>query len=396
MVSIEEVKKSASAILDEVIEYRRHIHQYPELSFQEKETGLYIQQILTKYGIPFTSGWAGYGICAIIKGDQKGPVIALRADMDALPIAEKNSVSYQSKNKGVMHACGHDVHSASLLGTAIILSNFKNSLKGTVKLIFQPGEEKLPGGAGIMIQEGVLKYPDVEFIIGQHVFPSLEAGKVGIRSGTYMASADEIYLEVIGKGGHAAMPHECTDTIYVASQIIIALQQIVSRSASPEIPTVLSFGKFNSDGGATNIIPSRVLIEGTFRTMDEKWREKAHEQIQKVATQTAMASGAECKVEILKGYPVLNNHSEMTEHVKNQMKIFLNEKNVVDLPIRMTSEDFAFYSQVIPAVFYRLGTGNISKGIVSPVHTPTFDIDESALETGMGLMAWLALAGIGN
>jgi amidohydrolase len=388
---IDIVKQKASEYLPEIVEIRRHLHKYPELSFEEKNTSEYISEILTNANIPFTTGWGGHGIVGHIQGAPNGQVIALRADMDGLPILEKNDVVYKSANEGVMHACGHDVHMSCLIGAAYILNDLKDSLSNSYRLIFQPGEEKLPGGASMLISEGVLQNPAPKTIIGQHVFPSMEVGKVGIREGLYMASADEIYMEVIGRGGHAAMPNDIVDTILVASQILIALQQIVSRKSNPAIPTVLSFGKINSVGGATNVIPDKVMIAGTFRTMDEEWREQAHHHIKMIAEQTAGAYGASCTVNILKGYPCLVNESSTTAKVKKTMISYLGKDNVIDLPIRMTSEDFAFYSQVIPACFYRLGTGNTQKGINSPVHTSTFDIDESALEVGMGLMAWLAL-----
>ena len=388
---IDIIKQRASQYLPEITNIRRHLHKYPELSFAEKKTADYIAGILTQANIPFTTGWGGFGIVATINGSPNGEVIALRADMDGLPILETNDVSYKSNNDGVMHACGHDVHMSCLIGAALILNDLKESLPKNYRIIFQPGEEKLPGGASLLIAEGVLKNPIPKSIIGQHVFPSLSAGKVGIKSGLYMASSDELYLEVKGRGGHAAMPNEIIDTILVASQILIALQQVVSRKCNPAIPSVLSFGKINSVGGATNIIPEKVLIEGTFRTMDEKWRSEAHSLIANISQQTAIAYGAECNVNIMHGYPCLVNESEVTKQVHKNMITYLGQENVIDLPIRMTSEDFAFYSQVIPACFYRLGTGNREKGITSPVHTSTFDIDETALETGMGLMAWLAI-----
>jgi len=389
---LDQIKQRARQLLPEIIKVRRHLHQYPELSFQEKETGKYIAQFLDANGINYTSNWGGHGIVAVIEGlKSNNKTIALRADIDALPIQETNATDYISKNPGVMHACGHDVHSASLLGAMVLLQENRQFLHGNVRCIFQPGEEKLPGGASILIKEGVLENPQPKAIFGQHVYPSLEAGKVGIRSGLYMASADEIYLTVKGKGGHGAMPQDCIDTILVASQILISLQQVVSRSAHPAVPSVLSFGKINSIGGATNIIPDVVKIEGTFRTMDENWRQQAHKLINQIASDTASAFGAACEVVIEIGYPCLINDPLLSEKVKSNMISYLGEENVVDLPLRMTSEDFAFYSQVIPACFYRLGTGSIEKGITSPVHTSTFDIDEEALAVGMGLMAWLAI-----
>ncbi len=384
------IKQKASEWLPEIIECRRYLHMHPELSFQEVETSRWISKKLTEAGISHTNGWAGHGIVATING-QSDVVVALRGDMDALPITEVSDVSYKSRNEGVMHACGHDVHTSALLGAAYILQSIKDQMPYSVRVVFQPGEEKLPGGASMMIEQGVLKNPIPQYIIGQHVFPSLEVGKVGLKSDLYMASADEIYISVHGKGGHGAMPHECTDNVLAASQMIVALQQVISRKANAAIPSVLSFGKLNTIGGATNILPEEVKIEGTFRTMDEEWRFKAHQLITEIAINTCKAYGAMCDIQIMKGYPCLINEPILTAKVRKGMVQYLGQENVVDIPLRMTSEDFAFYSKEIPACFYRLGTGNKEKGITSAVHTPTFDIDEKALENGMGLMAWLAV-----
>jgi amidohydrolase len=385
------IKDKAAQLLPEIIGFRRHLHQHPELSFFEEKTAQYITHILDQYEIAYTTGWAGHGVVATLQG-QSDEVVALRADMDALPITEANDVTYKSQKDGVMHACGHDVHTASLLGAAIILKSIQDELPYTVRFVFQPGEEKLPGGASIMIQEGVLSDPIPTNITGQHVFPSMEVGKVGIRSGLYMASADEIYITITGKGGHAAMPQDVKDVVLAASQVIVSLQQIVARNAPPTIPTVLSFGKFNTLGGATNVIPDQVAIDGTFRTMDEKWRAEAHQMIINIIQSICLAYGVGADVNIVKGYPCLINDDHHTAQVKERMISYLGAENVVDLDLRMTSEDFAFYSQILPSCFYRLGTGNKAKGITSPVHTSTFDIDEQALEIGMGLMAWIAVS----
>lgn len=384
------VKAEAKTLLPEIIEVRRHLHANPELSFEEKRTSAYIEKLLTELNIPYTTGWAGFGIVAEISG-ASSKTLALRADMDALPIREENNVIYASRNDGVMHACGHDVHMASLLGSAKILKRLQRHLYCSVKLIFQPGEEKLPGGASKMIREGVLSNPVPASIFGQHVFPDLEAGKIGICSGLYMASADEIYIEVKGKGGHAATPHLNNDVILAASQMLINLQQIVSRNTKPVTPCVLSIGKINSNGGATNVMPSSVSLEGTFRTLDEKWRTLAHDQIQTICSGTAKTFGVEVTVTIEKGYPCLFNDPELYNSFKSIAGSYAGPENVVNIPQRMTSEDFAFYSQEIPAFFYRLGTGSKDGTNRNSVHTPCFDIDESALETGMGLMAYLAL-----
>ena len=384
------IKEKAAALLPEIIKIRRHLHANPELSFREFKTSEFISKILTENRIEHKNGIAGTGIVGLIKGSNSTKTIALRADMDALPITEQNDVEYKSNNEGVMHACGHDVHSSCLLGAAIILNELKDNLNVDVKLIFQPGEEKLPGGASLMIKEGVLKNPEPKAIFGQHVMPFIEAGKVGFRSGMYMASTDEIYVTVKGKGGHAAMPHLNIDPVLIAANIIVSLQQIVSRVANPATPSVLSFGKIIANG-ATNVIPNEVKMEGTFRTFDEKWREEAHRRMKQLAENIAKGMGGEADFTIEKGYPFLINNEELTEKAKSAAIEYLGEENVKDLDIWMAAEDFAFYSQQIPACFYRLGTRNEAKGITSSVHTPTFDIDEKAIETGMGLMAWMVV-----
>src|SRR5688572_2072119 len=384
------VKQLAAEFAAETVNIRQHIHANPELSFQEFQTSTFVKSKLESYGLQ-AENMAETGLVVLLKGkNPEKKTIALRADLDALPIFEKNEVAYKSKNEGVMHACGHDVHTASLLGTARILSQLKDRFEGTVKLIFQPGEEKFPGGASLMIKEGVLQNPAPEAILGQHVFPLLETGKVGFRSGMYMASADEIYVTVKGKGGHAAIPEMNIDPVVISAHIIIALQQIVSRVASPKIPTVLSFGKVQANG-ATNVIPDEVKMEGTFRTMNEKWRAEAHLKMKKMAEEMAEAMGGSCEFTILKGYPFLQNEPILTAQAREAAEQYLGSENVVDLDLWLAAEDFAYYSQETAACFYRLGTRNESRGIISSVHTTTFDIDESALEIGSGLMAWLAL-----
>lgn len=391
----EEIKEIARHIFPEVILSRRHLHAHPELSFEEHNTAAFIKKKLTELGISFES-MAGTGIVALIHGELPSTsVVALRADIDALPIQEIEGREYGSTRPGVMHACGHDVHSSSLLGTAKILNTLKHRFGGTVKLIFQPGEEKLPGGASIMIREGVLQNPAPQAIIGQHVMPMIERGKVGFRSGKYMASTDEIYVHVLGKGGHAAQPQQNIDPIVITAHIITALQQIVSRFADPKTPSVLSFGKIKAEG-ATNIIPNEVYLEGTFRTFDEEWRREAHQKMKKMAEGMAESMGATCEFEVRNGYPFLVNEPKLTAAVRTFAEDYLGEENVVDLDLWLAAEDFAYYSQTIDACFYRLGTANAERGITSAVHTPTFDIDEEALELGTGLMTYLALKQLGN
>ncbi|WP_293743085.1 M20 family metallopeptidase [uncultured Pedobacter sp.] len=389
------VQELAAHIFNDVVGYRQHIHANPELSFKEFETSLFIKDKLKKWGIEYTD-CANTGVVGLIKGNQPSDkIIALRADMDALPIHEANDKPYKSKNHGVMHACGHDVHTSSLLGTAYILNQMKDDFGGTIKLIFQPAEELLPGGASIMIKEGVLENPKPQHIVGQHVMPLIDAGKVGFRSGIYMASTDELYVTVTGKGGHGAQPHQNIDPVLIASHIIIALQQIVSRNADPRIPSVLSFGKVTANG-ATNIIPNEVKIEGTFRTLDENWRDEAHKRMKKMAEGIAESMGGSCNFDIHRGYPFLINEEKLTANAKAFAEDYLGKENVVDLDIWMAAEDFSFYSQVTDACFYRLGTGNAAKDTQYSVHTPRFDVDEDALKISTGLMAYIALKQLGN
>ncbi|HCN82725.1 MAG TPA: amidohydrolase [Sphingobacteriaceae bacterium] len=391
----EKIKQLAQSIHASVIETRRHLHAHPELSFQEHETSAFVKSYLDKLGISYQP-MAGNGLVALIKGNKSSDmVVALRADLDALPITETNDVPYKSINTGVMHACGHDVHTSSLLGTAKILTELKNEFGGTIKLIFQPAEEKLPGGASLMIKEGVLENPKPQAVIGQHVMPFIETGKVGFRPGKYMASTDELYVTVHGKGGHGAQPSQNIDPVLIAAHIIVALQQIVSRNADPKLPTVLSFGKVIANG-ATNVIPNEVFLEGTFRTMDEEWRAEAHRRMKKMAEGIAESMGGTCDFKIVNGYPFLINEEKLTEQLRGFAGEYLGKENVVDLDIWMAAEDFAYYSQVADSCFYRLGTRNEAKGIVSSVHTPTFNIDEEALELSTGLMAYLALKRLGN
>lgn len=387
----QKIKGLAKDFFDFTVKNRRHLHQHPELSFQEENTAKYISKTLREIGLEITEGIAGNGLVVLIEGSNPGKkTVALRADIDALPIEEQNEVPYKSKNLGVMHACGHDVHTASLITVAKILNESKSDFEGTIKLIFQPAEEKAPGGASLMIKEGVLANPAVQSILGQHVAPNIPVGKIGFREGMYMASTDEIYLRVIGKGGHGAAPHQAVDPVVIASHIIVALQQIISRNRNPASPSVLTFGKVQADG-ATNIIPGEVYIEGTYRCMDEQWRAEGLEKMEKMAKGMAESMGGTCEFWIEKGYPYLKNQPELTRRTRFAAEKYMGAENIVDLDLWMGGEDFAFYSQVVDACFYRLGTRNEAKGIISGVHTPTFDIDEQALVHGPGLMAFLAI-----
>ena len=389
-ISSAQIQALVEANLDEFISFRHHIHSHPELSFQEVETAKYISTLLTSWGIEHKTGLAGTGIVALIKGQNPDSrTIALRADMDALPITELNDVSYKSQNIGVMHACGHDVHSTCLLGAAKLLQQTRNEWEGTIKLIFQPGEEKHPGGASLLIKEGVLENPKPQAIMALHVYPHLPYGKIGYKAGQYMASADEIYITVKGKGGHAALPHQTIDPIIIAANLLTSLQTIISRNCNPLQPSVLSFGKING-GNAGNVIPSEVKIEGTLRCMDEPWRAKAHELIKKHTVELCRALGGDADIEIPMGYPSLFNDPSVTDRVRNIAIETLGKENVVELDLRMAAEDFSFYTHQIPGCFFRIGTSHNDE-FTYPVHNAQFDIYEKAIGVGVRMFCEIAI-----
>jgi amidohydrolase len=401
MMMINQIKTFANQYFNEVVSIRRQLHQYPELSFEEFNTSKFVSSILDKYKILYKKDIVKTGIIAIIEGKNPNKkTILLRADLDALPIEEKNNVEYKSQNTGVMHACGHDAHTASVLGTAIILNQLKNEFEGTVKIMFQPGEEVLPGGSSLMIKEGVLQNPKIDVAIAQHVFPSMEVGKVGFREGMYMASTDELHITITGKGGHAAMAVDYNNPLIVAAHIITEIEKQfpfvidaegVARNLQNNIPTVIAFGKIEGKG-ATNIIPESVYLAGTFRTMDEVWRKDVKLKITEIINSVSSQYNTKADINIMDGYPFLTNDAEVTKNCKLAAIEYLGKENVEDLPLRMTAEDFAYITQEVPSCFYRLGTGNKSKGITSGVHTSTFDIDEKALEISSGLMAWITIS----
>ncbi len=388
--NLEEFIKSKSLELFEKVKgYREYMHQHPELSFQEEKTMEFVANALTKLNIPFTKGIGGTGVVGFIKGKHHSDAmecIGLRADLDALPIQEENEVSYKSKVAGVMHACGHDVHTSILLGVAEIINEIIDEIPFPVKLIFQPGEEKNPGGATYMIRDGVLENPIVKELYALHVFPDMPVGKVGFREGIYMASSDEVYVTINGKGGHGATPNKAIDPILIGATIVTSIQQIVSRRCDPIIPSVLTFGHFEGLG-ETNVIPSKVLLKGTFRTLNEEWREEALILIKNQIELIAQSMGGTADVSISRGYPYLENNPKITHQLSQKAKNFLGDENVEDLPIRMTSEDFAFYSQEKPVCFFRLGVRNEDKGIIHGVHNARFDIDSNALLVGMQVMS---------
>ena len=386
---IAKIKQLAESIFDEVVSIRRHLHKNPELSFNEYKTSAYIKSVLSGWDIPFTEDIADTGIVVLLKGNNpSSKTIALRADFDALPIFEENEVDYCSENNGVMHACGHDAHTASMLGAIKILNTLKKEWEGSMKFIFQPAEEMLPGGAQQMIKEGVLESPKVEKMFGQHVFPDLEVGKVGFRPGKYMASTDELHITIKGKGGHAALPENYNSPLLAAAKLITALDEFSKKEK--DRPCVLAIGLIEGLG-STNVIPEKVNIKGTLRALDEDFRMKTHEKMLVIASSIAETYSLTIDFDIRKGYPCLVNDEAVTKKSISFAKEYIGAENVIDLPIRMTAEDFSYYSQKVPSCFYRLGTANKSKGIIHGLHTSRFNIDESSLKVGMGLMAYLAI-----
>ena len=392
MLLKEEIHNAANRIKTQLIEWRRYMHKHPELSFKEHGTMKFISSELDKLGIEHTTGVADTGIVALIKGNNpESKVLALRSDHDALPIVEANDVEYTSSNPGVMHACGHDAHTASLLGAASILQSLREKWSGTVKLLFQPGEERLPGGASMMIKAGALQNPVPQNIIGQHVFPDLPAGHVGFREGTYMASADEIHIDITGKGGHAALPKGLCNPLLVASEILLAFEQFIETRENKDIKTVLSIG-FIEGKGATNIVPNTVKMEGTFRSLDEEWRFHSHKRMNEIVDAICAKRGATANLDIQVGYPCVYNNPELTQKMTALAVEYLGQDKVHQLPIRMTAEDFSFYAQELPGCFYRLGTSSPNSELGhSGLHTPTFDIDEDSLVVGAGLLAFGAV-----
>jgi amidohydrolase len=389
-----QIKKLVSQYYPEILEIRRHIHAHPELSFEEFETSACIRKNLDDWGINYRHGFAGTGIIAVLDGKGPGKIIGLRADMDALPVQEENDLPFKSKVQGKMHACGHDVHSSVLLGVIRVMNEIKNNWEGRIKFVFQPAEERVPGGARQMIKESALGPDNPELMIAQHVYPELEAGKAGFCPGRYMASSDEIYITVLGRGGHGAMPDKVTDPVLISAHLITSLQQIVSRNAMPGIPTVLSFGKVTANG-SVNVIPDEVKIEGTLRTMNEEWRKKAHTVLKDICDHVTRGMGGRADLEIRHGYPVLINDPEVTGMAESFAREILNDQNIIRIEPRMTSEDFAYFSEICPCVLYRLGTSSDMKNVFS-LHTSKFMVDERSIQTGMELMSWLCLRFLGS
>ncbi len=388
MKTAEYFRQQAIQTASTVKSIREWLHQHPELSFNETQTAAFISAKLTEWNIPHKTQVGGNGIVAWIKGKQEGKTIGLRADIDALPVEEKNNLPFNSQNKGIMHACGHDVHTATLLGALYLLHQIKDVLCGTIYGIFQPAEEKLPGGAIAMLNDPFLQAITFDAVIAQHTYPDLPANYVGLKAGAYMASTDEIYVTISGKGGHAATPHQINDTVLTASQIVISLQNIVSRKAKPTIPTVLSFGKLIANG-ATNIIPNEVKLEGTFRTFDEAWRKEALTLISSMITTIAQANGCKADVNIVNGYPSLFNNPNLCEEFIPLAKEYLADDKVVELEMRTTAEDFSYFAQRFPSLMYRLGTGG-EEYCSYPLHSPNFNVNEQVFSFAHGLLAYVA------
>ncbi|MBK9422314.1 MAG: amidohydrolase [Flavobacteriales bacterium] len=389
-ITPERVKHALEAIHEAMVADRRHLHQHPELSFQERNTGTYIAQRLKALGIETREGIAGTGVIGVVRGAGTGPCISLRADIDALPIQETSDVPYRSRNAGVMHACGHDAHTAMVLGAGQVLQELRQDWNGTVLLLFQPGEEKIPGGASLVLKENALRDPVPKGIIGQHVTPELAVGKVGFHAGPFMASSDELYVTVRGKGGHAAMPATLVDPIVIAAKLLLALKEEFERYRQGR-NLVLAFGKFIANG-ATNVVPNEVQLAGTLRTFDGTLRAELHTWLPRWAQEFCSSLGGSCVFEVRSGYPVVINDPALTATMRQAAVDYIGVENVVDMPQRMGSEDFAFYTQVMPGCFFRLGTGG--NGAVKGLHTPDFDIEEDALVVGAGVMAWGALSAL--
>lgn len=383
--------REAGALLPVVVEIRRHLHMHPELSYSEYETSAYISRLLTSLGIEHYTGVAGTGIVGVIRGEQHsgGLTLGLRADMDALPVSECTDAGYKSRNEGVMHACGHDAHVAMLIGTATLLMKMRKELRGTVLLVFQPGEEKAPGGARLMIETGIFDSYKPDFFLAQHVLPEMPAGTLGFNAGPSMASCDEIYITVRGKGGHAAQPSKYTDQIYIASELVIALKDTIALLGKDHEPTILGIGNI-SGKGATNIIPETVEMACTFRAFDEQWRARAKETIRQVADNIASGRQVKIEVNIVEGYPVLINNPVLTERARHLCVSLAGEDKVLEVPVRMGSEDFSFFSEKYPSCLFRLGV-SIAGGEAKTLHTPSFDLDENAMATGVAGMTWLAM-----
>jgi amidohydrolase len=385
---INNIKECVEVHFDETVRRRQELHQHPELSFQEYQTAAYIKAALDKLSIPYISV-ADTGVVAWITGKKSisDDVIILRADIDALPIQELNEVSYKSNHDGVMHACGHDFHTSNLLSVATVLQELAHLFSGKILLLFQPAEERIPGGAQEVLRSGIFdEYDDrIKAVLGLHVSPQLDVGEVGICPGKFMASSDEFYVRIKGKGGHAAEPHTAIDPVYIGAQLVSSLQHIISRRANPAIPSVLTFGHFIGNG-AVNVIPDEVYMEGTFRTMDEQWRKEALEQIEYLIRELPKSFGADVELTVKNGYPFLYNNPSLSREVRTYMTEILPEENVKEVGIWMAAEDFAYYSHRFPSLFFLVGIRNMQQAPQYGLHNAKFNLDEDSFRTSMQAM----------
>ncbi len=388
------IKKHSEDLFVQIKDFRRYFHANPEISFQEKQTSAFIAKILRDNSIPAYDGIGGTGVIGIIEGQREGKTIGIRAELDALPIAESTSLDFSSTKNGLMHACGHDIHMASLLGTALIVNKLKDKLNGKVLLVFEPGEELIPGGALQIINSNIFQQNKPDVMLAFHVLPELVSGKAGFHEGQYMASADEVYITVKGKGGHAALPKTTINPIIISSKLLLNLKDFIDNETPPQIPSILSFGKLQANG-ATNVIPNEVFIEGTFRTMDEDWRHKAHSRIEEISNKTCQDYGGNCEIEIRNGYPSVYNNPNLTRCTKNIAEQYLGSSNVIDLEQRMTADDFAYFSQKVPSVFFRMGTG-FEDSRSYQLHSSLFVANEETLKHSMGLLAWVSFNLLGQ
>ena len=403
------IQQEAATLYPEVVRHYRWLHQHPELSYRERETAAYIAAFLDREGIPYRSAIGGYGIMARVTGEkgavtgqespqaavepqqkiEEGRCIAFVADMDALPVQEENEVEYRSLNDGVMHACGHDAQAASLMGAVKMVHSLRRHFAGTALFIFQPGEEQSPGGADLMLKDGLFRDYTPAFVVKQHAYTDLPAGRVGFHAGTIMASADEVHIRVKGQGGHGALPHELNDTVLAASQIVVAMQQLVSRRRDPFNPMVLSFGRFIANG-ATNVIPGEVILAGSMRCMHEEERRRMLQLIPRIAEATAAAYGCSCETTLPEGYPCVISDEKITGEIRTQAVAYLGETEVAEFPKRMTADDFGFFTQRYPCCYYRFGVADENRK-PGALHSGNFLIDEKSLRTASALFAFIAL-----
>lgn len=370
------ITQELSENFEEIKKWRRYLHQHPELSFEEVQTAKFIEEKLISFGLEVQTQIGGNGLVGILKGSKPGKTIALRADFDALPIEDEKDVPYKSLNPGVMHACGHDGHTSALLGTAKVLSKYRDGIKGTIKFIFQHAEEKPPGGAKFMIEENILE--DVDYVFGAHLASDLPIGKIAVGEGFKMAAVDKFEIIIEGKGGHGARPHNSIDSLVIGTNIVNSLQQIVSRKIDPLQSAVVTIGIFHA-GTAFNVIPGKAKIEGTVRTFDEQVRDQVEEEINTIVKGITSGFHASYKIDYLRGYPALYNHKAETATVRNLFSEVFSEENVIEMKTSMGAEDFAYFLKEKPGTFFNVGSWNNSENTHYPHHHPKFDFDEKAL-----------------